>query len=447
MILEDQYKNAMEEKIEKENAVKRVRPPTAQQKKDQHKIKLLENQLEKQTVFYNNIVSGNKKLQQEVDVLRKEMRTALKVHRSLKKDINSAMDSALKLNTTTYQGKRTAEETNNHILALKAKHEAEKQNFERKIKDLQEKLKEKDETNEMERSHYKEASPKKGSQGGGAQEFANPAAILKQRLQKWVVNNKEKKQLMDKYVRNVKIIEDAFDQIKEATGISSTEEIVTTFIKAEEQNYSLYNYVNKLNTDIDTIEEQNKVIASEIKKHEIKSNMTEQEKQKLMEKLGEQTKETRETTKEKEDEITKIEEKLSAIQENTKRMVELFKQSRFMLSVAHNMTYDEGTVFNDKNVTQFLAELEEYISSLITYTAHKKAHPNAAIQAIPLEKIGMKEFERGPIAIDAPNSNDIMINEEVSAPEEERDVVNPKELYRKFQGMVDKNQISFSSNK
>ena len=98
-----------------------------------------------------------------------------------------------------------------------------------------------------------------------------------------------------------------------------------------------------------------------------------------MEKLGEQTKETRETTKEKEDEITKIEEKLSAIQENTKRMVELFKQSRFMLSVAHNMTYDEGTVFNDKNVTQFLAELEEYISSLITYTAHKKAHPNAAM--------------------------------------------------------------------
>lgn len=39
---------------------------------------------------------------------------------------------------------------------------------------------------------------------------------------------------MDMYVRNVKIIEDAFEQIKEATGISSTEEIVTTFIKAEE---------------------------------------------------------------------------------------------------------------------------------------------------------------------------------------------------------------------
>jgi hypothetical protein len=48
-------------------------------------------------------------------------------------------------------------------------------------------------------------------------------------------------------MRNAKIIEDAFDQIKEATGIQNIEEIVTTFIKAEEQNHSLYNYVNMLN--------------------------------------------------------------------------------------------------------------------------------------------------------------------------------------------------------
>lgn len=60
---------------------------------------------------------------------------------------------------------------------------------------------------------------------------------------------------MEMYTRNVQIIEDAFKQIKEATGISSVEEIVTTFVKAEEQNYSLYNYVNMLNSDIDMVEE------------------------------------------------------------------------------------------------------------------------------------------------------------------------------------------------
>jgi len=42
-------------------------------------------------------------------------------------------------------------------------------------------------------------------------EFANPTDLLKIRLDKVVNNNKEKKSLMDMYVRNVKIIEDAFE--------------------------------------------------------------------------------------------------------------------------------------------------------------------------------------------------------------------------------------------
>ena len=119
-------------------------------------------------------------------------------------------------------------------------------------------MKEKDES-ELDRTKTKDLGGTKKLQVGQT-EFSNPAALLKLRLQKWTTNNKEKKNLMDMYIRNVKIIEDAFDQIKEATGISSTEEIVTTFIKAEEQNYSLYNYVNMLNSEIDMIEEQNKNI-------------------------------------------------------------------------------------------------------------------------------------------------------------------------------------------
>lgn len=64
------------------------------------------------------------------------------------------------------------------------------------------------------------------------------------------------------YTRNVEVIEHAFSQIEKATGISSVEEIVTTFIKAEEQNYNLFNYVNMLNNDIDAIESSNNLIRS-----------------------------------------------------------------------------------------------------------------------------------------------------------------------------------------
>jgi coiled-coil domain-containing protein 63/114 len=55
-------------------------------------------------------------------------------------------------------------------------------------------------------------------------------------------------------------MKDAFDQIKEATGISSIEETVTSFIKAEEQNYSLHNFLNMLGTETDLLEESNREI-------------------------------------------------------------------------------------------------------------------------------------------------------------------------------------------
>jgi hypothetical protein len=65
-------------------------------------------------------------------------------------------------------------------LALKAKHEAEKFNFERKIKDLQDKLKEKDDS-EMEKTKARETG---GNKKVAAQlaEFSNPVALLKLRL-------------------------------------------------------------------------------------------------------------------------------------------------------------------------------------------------------------------------------------------------------------------------
>jgi len=81
-----------------------------------------------------------------------------------------------------------------------------------------------------------------------------------------VATNREKKRLMDQYLRNVKVIEDAFEQIKEATGITAIDEIVTSFIKAEEQNYSLLNYVNKLTNETDQLEDSNREIREQIDK-------------------------------------------------------------------------------------------------------------------------------------------------------------------------------------
>ena len=106
---------------------------------------------------------------------------------------------------------------------------------------------------------------------------------------------------------------------------------------------------------------------------------------------------------EKEKQIHSVEEQMSQIKVFVGQMVDLFKQSQFFLSVAQHMQYDDDTQFNESNVTMYLGEVEEYISLLITYMAYRQDDPEAATSSLSLEKMALKEFDRGPINVSLNN--------------------------------------------
>lgn len=68
--------------------------------------------------------------------------------------------------------------------------------------------------------------------------------------------------------------------------------------------------------------------------------------------------------------------------------------------------------------------------------AYKQENPDAAISALSLEKMALKEFDRGPIIIEAPNSNDVNLNEDADT--EEEAVTNGKDLYKRFENLISK---------
>jgi len=273
-------------------------------------------------------------------------------------------------------------------------------------------------------------------------QFSNPISILKMRLNKLISTNKEKKKLVDQYIRNVKIIEDAFDQIKESTGISSIDEIVTTFIKAEEQNYSLFNYVNRLGQETDQLQEANNHAKKEIEMHKANEAIEEDNREERRKELHNEISSLKEQINKSNEEIGGFKNNLRVIQGNVERMVSLFKKCKFFLSVANKMSYEEGTNFNDTNVVQYLAELEEYISSLITYAAFRREEPFAAIAAIPLERLNKKEFDKTKLAIDAPLDT-LIEGAGEGATGEEYAIVSSSELYKKFNNLINSGKISF----
>lgn len=133
----------------------------------------------------------------------------------------------------------------------------------------------------------------------------------------------------------------------------------------------------------------------------------------------------------KETQIKQIEGQMSDIKSHVWQMVEFFKKSHFFLSVASNMQYDEDTVFNEANVTLYLAELEEYISLFITYLAYKQENPDAPISSLSLEQMHVKDFEKNETKIEVPTTDVYQqMNEETDL--EDDVITDPRDLYKRF---------------
>jgi len=205
--------------------------------------------------------------------------------------------------------------------------------------------------------------------GKKQEEFFNPVQILKIRLKNIENKNKEKKRMLDLYVRNARVITEAFDVIKQGSGITNIDEIVTTFIKAEEQNYSLFNYVNELDQECDALEESNLKIDNEIDRYNTMSKLNKTELKEKIEYMKEESENLRDQIQRGQAECDDVIEEFGEMQGLVQEMVKSFKEAHFTARVAESMQYDEHTSFNENNVTIYLAELEEYISSLITYAA------------------------------------------------------------------------------
>lgn len=140
--------------------------------------------------------------------------------KSLQADIEKAENEINTLSENIKTSQNTSNMSQNLMLSLKMKNEEDKTNYYRRLTELNKELKD---------PRLNRGSRIKTGEINAIQN--DTAAVLKQRLTKLIVNNKEKVKLIDNYQRNMKVIDEAFNTIKEATGLTDIQEIQNTFIK------------------------------------------------------------------------------------------------------------------------------------------------------------------------------------------------------------------------
>jgi hypothetical protein len=78
-----------------------------------------------------------------------------------------------------------------------------------------------------------------------------------------------------------------FEQLKKMTGTSSMEEIVSTYVAVEEEMFSLYNFIQTVNAEIDNVVEQQNQIVIDIEVYKQQQQEQEQQRKGVLDELNE----------------------------------------------------------------------------------------------------------------------------------------------------------------
>ena len=217
----------------------------------QKQIRILENRLDKALVKFNEALAHNKKLRESIDNLRRERVVFDNIYRKLERELHEKkkqMANIIELSNLAYE-QRDASQM--EVAAIEQQNRKEQEDFEDEMVKLGAKIEEQKQAAasarfDEERDQYGgggSPSRRAGQAAGGAMGAMDSASAEK-----------------------VQDFEEAFHKIKAATGISNIQELVRTFIKNEDQNFSLFNYVNEQTNEIEKMEEQ----IQELKEEEAK---------------------------------------------------------------------------------------------------------------------------------------------------------------------------------
>jgi len=218
----------------------------------QKQIRILENRLDKANQKFNEAIAKNKKLRETIDSLRRERVIFDNIYRKLEKELHerrAKSSNIIETANTAYEERDRAQEK---LATLIQQAEREKIEFDKemqqvntsieKYKDLREFMKNKE--NEKADLEKMNIDHKNVNDDDNLQlDKLNPS--------------KDKQNIANaSSLEKVESYEETFAKIEAATGIHDIDELVNTFITAEENNFTLFKFVNDLSNDIENTEQK-----------------------------------------------------------------------------------------------------------------------------------------------------------------------------------------------
>eukprot|EP01038_Epipyxis_sp_PR26KG_P013935 gene13935-18691_t len=376
----------------------------------QKQIKVLDNRLDKCLLKFNETVAHNKDLRQRIDDYRRERIVFDVIYKKIERDLHEKKKEMTAIIEDSKYAYQARDKSQSEMAALQQHAEKERTEFESEFKELTELIKQQQVTLEQLRlKQFERTNDEKIVSGMKNEERTGD---LSNSLNTWGGGNKGDKNVPLSQEK-IHSYEEMLKKIQDGTGIYDVNEIVSKFLEAEEQNFSLFNYVNDINSEIERLEHSISDMRNRIEKYRGQGMSSDTQRKK--------------TIRDLEEKLTKTDLKANQYEERYQvaaRTITQLKngiQSIFTRIGATSTSVDEmlgNQGVTESNMMQYLGIIEQRTTEILqAYAASQIGLPNE--NTLQLPSVVLAESISKP-AVLAPSFDDMSSGEDSEGEKDER---------------------------
>eukprot|EP00968_Pinguiococcus_pyrenoidosus_P029408 scaffold8556_cov286-Pinguiococcus_pyrenoidosus.AAC.2 len=385
----------------------------------QGEIRKLENRLDKTLVKFNESLARNKQLRQKIDDMRGERVVFDGIYEKLERELHEKkkeMQAIIEASNHAYDARSRAL---SEMQALKAQADADRAEFQKEWSELGRLIDQDRKTREALRARKadlkeeisseiqnRSETPVDAHPDGSDQDFIKNSSASPLNLTETAVSS----------------FEETFKRIASAVGSSDVEQVVQKFLDAEEKNFSLFNFVNEQNSEIERLELMISETKAEIERFKGQGMSSDRERKKNLRSLEERLRKT-------EDKANEYEETYQAAVKTINQLKQgihsIFSRIGCASSSVEEMLGNQGVT--ESNMMQYLGIIEQRTNEILqSYAASQAVNDSPQLVSNAVEQAAMTKTTVTPPGLDDYDSD------EDSGQENDERPLTREELNRKM---------------
>lgn len=321
----------------------------------QMQIRVLENRLDKNLLKFNETLGQNKALRQKIDEYRRERVVFDGIYKKLERELHEKKKEMAAIIEDSKNAYLARDKSQIELMALQQNADKERAAFESEFREMGELIKA--QQAEVERKRLEQFDTM-GSGGDKTQGNTSKSGGAITDGSSWSSHKAAGGPPLSQEV--IHSYEDALKKIQEGTGITDINEIVTRFLEAEEQNFSLFNYVNDINTEIERLEHSISDMRNQIEKYRGQGMSSDTQRRKLARDLTEKLEKTNKQTTEYE---SRYQTATRTIAQLKNGIHQVFTRIGAASASVDEMLGNQGVT--ESNMLQYLGIIEQRTSEIL----------------------------------------------------------------------------------